>query len=57
MADIEKTLPVNVASEDVQSGEIKELNDDEDIYIDPVRERRLLWKIDSCLVPLLTLGE
>jgi hypothetical protein len=58
MAEIEKTLPVNVAlSDDVQCGEVKELNDDEDIYIDPARERKLLWKIDSCLVPLLTLGE
>jgi hypothetical protein len=30
--------------------------DDENIYIDPVKERRLLWKCDVHLTSLLTLS-
>src|SRR5262245_40083737 len=30
--------------------------DPEDIYIDPAKERKLLWKIDAFLVPLLPLS-
>jgi hypothetical protein len=30
--------------------------DVDDIYIDPGRERRVLWKVDAFMVPLLTLS-
>ncbi|KAK5107055.1 hypothetical protein LTR62_001905 [Meristemomyces frigidus] len=57
MPDIEKTTVVAdvVQSPDPLSVEKQELNPD-DIYIDPQKERKLLWKIDAYLVPLLTLS-
>lgn len=50
MADIEKDISsANFSTKD-------EPVNDEDIYIDPVAERKLLWKCDMFLTSLLTLA-
>ncbi|KAH7078261.1 major facilitator superfamily transporter [Paraphoma chrysanthemicola] len=51
MADIEK----HVSSANLSTTE-KPVVDDEDIYIDPEKERKLLWKCDMFLTSLLTLA-
>jgi hypothetical protein len=51
MTDIEK----HVCSADLSSTE-KSTLDNEDIYIDPIKERKLLWKCDMFLTSLLTLA-
>ncbi|KAI1338318.1 major facilitator superfamily domain-containing protein [Xylariaceae sp. FL0016] len=49
----EKKVAVRADSSSVHDG----MNvDQEDISIDSAKERKLLWKIDACLVPLLTLS-
>jgi hypothetical protein len=50
MADIEK----DISSANLSTKE--EPVNDEDIYIDPVAERKLLWKCDMFLTSLLTLA-
>ena len=56
MADTEKTFIVDAQPTDAVSDTEKEAINSEDIYIDPQRERKLLWKTDAFLVPLLTLS-
>ncbi len=56
MADPEKTVVFNAQPSDAVSDNDKGVVDSEDIYIDPQKERKLLWKIDAFLVPLLTLS-
>ena len=56
MADLEKTPSTNIHSLDILPEKITVDTPIEDIYIDPERERKLLWKIDAFLVPLLTLS-
>lgn len=51
MSDIEKHIASPVASTEEKS-EV----DDADIYIDPQKERKLLWKCDFYLTSLLTLA-
>ncbi|KAF2643771.1 MFS general substrate transporter [Massarina eburnea CBS 473.64] len=51
MGDIEKTS----VSADISSDK-PEVANNEDIYIDPQAEKRLLWKCDLCLTSLLTLS-
>jgi hypothetical protein len=51
MADIEK----HVSSANLSTTE-KPVSNDEDIYIDPIKERKLLWKCDMFLTSLLTLA-
>ncbi|KAH9907555.1 major facilitator superfamily domain-containing protein [Xylariomycetidae sp. FL2044] len=52
--DDSKTLVVSETAGLPDAGKLP-VTDPNDIYIDPQRERRLLWKIDAFLVPLLTL--
>lgn len=55
MSDIEK----NVVAESFSlpnSATEKPQADDEDIYIDPEKERKLLWKCDIYLTSLLTIS-
>ncbi|KAK5115813.1 hypothetical protein LTR85_009407 [Meristemomyces frigidus] len=56
MADLEKTFPVTTQPVDGLSDKVTTDTPIDEIYIDPQRERRLLWKIDAFLVPLLTLS-
>lgn len=57
MADLEKIVATTTAQpSDTASDEPQKAVDAEDIYIDPQQERKLLWKIDAFLVPLLTLS-
>ncbi|KAK5737811.1 hypothetical protein LTR17_006459 [Elasticomyces elasticus] len=51
-----KTFAVDAQPTDALSDLSKGDVAPEDIYIDPARERKLLWKIDAFLVPLLTLS-
>lgn len=51
MTDIEK----DISSASLSAKEDPTVND-EDIYIDPVAERKLLWKCDMFLTSLLTLA-
>ncbi|KAH7027382.1 major facilitator superfamily domain-containing protein [Microdochium trichocladiopsis] len=55
MADTEKK--VDIVPDDTSVRVVdKTPVDPDDIYIDPKKERKLLWKIDLFLVPLLTLS-
>ncbi|KAK3653400.1 hypothetical protein LTR56_004604 [Elasticomyces elasticus] len=54
--NLEKTFAVDAQPTDALSDLSKGDVAPEDIYIDPARERKLLWKIDAFLVPLLTLS-
>ncbi|KAK5678564.1 hypothetical protein LTS10_009008 [Elasticomyces elasticus] len=54
--NLEKTFAVDAQPTDALSNLSKGDVAPEDIYIDPARERKLLWKIDAFLVPLLTLS-
>jgi hypothetical protein len=51
MSDIEK----HNSSGNLSTTE-KPILDNEDIYIDPIKERKLLWKCDMFLTSLLTLA-
>jgi sugar phosphate permease len=61
MADLEKNLVADSAAvstdakTDISSGTIHEAND-EDIYIDPAKERKVLHKCDIFMTSLLTLS-
>jgi hypothetical protein len=48
MTDLEKHANLSTSEEPTTN--------DEDIYIDPVAERKLLWKCDMFLTSLLTLA-
>lgn len=55
MSDAEKNITsVDLTSADI-ADEPKPVADDEDIYIDPVRERKILHKCDIFMTSLLTL--
>ncbi|KAI1858481.1 uncharacterized protein JN550_012614 [Neoarthrinium moseri] len=56
MADVEKNIVVADSSSLPTSAPEKPQPDDEDIYIDPEKERKLLWKCDIYLTSLLTLS-
>lgn len=57
MTDLEKiAAATTVQPSDAASDEPQKAVDADDIYIDPQKERKLLWKIDAFLVPLLTLS-
>jgi hypothetical protein len=55
MADTDTKVAVIADTADVADVEKSNIDPD-DIYIDPQKERKLLWKIDGFLVPLLTLA-
>lgn len=55
MTDLERKAEIQA---DIRSMPEVEKNaiDADEIYIDPERDRKLLWKVDAFLVPLLTLS-
>ncbi|KAK9774934.1 putative Major facilitator superfamily (MFS) profile domain-containing protein [Seiridium cardinale] len=56
MSDVEKSAVVEDFSSVPNSATKQLQNEEEDIYIDPAKERKLLWKCDIYLTSLLTIS-